>query len=116
MSLFDHEGNKVQINLFYFFIKVWKKQVQDVFRHRGAVNRVVMDDRGEVVGSCGEDGFVKVTSLFGDEEQEQKMKFRQEVTGIALAPDYADSGRIVIGSDKVSNELIKYLETDFSLV
>ena len=45
---------------------------------------------------------LKVTSLFGDDEKEQKMKFRCEVTSIAMAPDYVDSGRIVIGSDKIT--------------
>ena len=44
----------------------------------------------------------QVTSLFGDDEKEQKMKFRCEVTSIAMAPDYVDSGRIVIGSDKIT--------------
>ena len=61
-----------------------------------------MDDKGELVASAGEDGSVKVTSLFGDDEKEQKMKFRNEVTTIAMAPDYGDSGRIVIGSDKIT--------------
>ena len=61
-----------------------------------------MDDRGELIGSSGEDGSVKVTSLFGDEEREQKMKFRSEVFSLALAPDYKDTGRIVIGSDKIT--------------
>ena len=61
-----------------------------------------MDEKGELIASSGEDGSVKVTSLFGDDEKEQKMKFRCEVTSIALAPDYIDSGRIVIGSDKIT--------------
>ena len=61
-----------------------------------------MDEKGELIASSGEDGSVKVTSLFGDDEKEQKMKFRCEVTSIALAPDYIDSGRIVIGSNKIT--------------
>ena len=61
-----------------------------------------MDEKGELIASSGEDGSVKVTSLFGDDEKEQKMRFRCEVTSIALASDYIDSGRIVIGSDKIT--------------
>ena len=40
--------------------------------------------------------------MFGDVEIEQKMKFRTAVNAIALAPDYKDSGKIVIGSDKIT--------------
>ena len=63
---------------------------------------IVADIKGEIIGSCSEDGQVKITSLFGDVEIEQKMKFRTAVNSIALAPDYIDSGKIVIGSDKIT--------------
>ena len=86
VGLFDHEGNKIQ----------------DVWDHKGACLSIVADTKGEIIGTCSEDGQVKITSLFGDVEIEQKMKFRTAVNSIALAPDYTDSGKIVIGSDKIT--------------
>ena len=34
---------------------------------------IVADIKGEIIGSCSEDGQVKITSLFGDVEIEQKI-------------------------------------------
>jgi len=84
--LCDHDGNIIQ----------------NVTSHGGAISCLKMDPRGELIASSSLDGQVKVVSLFGDEEVEQKIKFRAEIWAVAIAPDYAQSGRIVIASDKIT--------------
>ena len=72
------------------------------WKHKAACLCIIMDEKGEIFGSCSEDGEVKINSLFGDEEVEQKMKFRSPVSAISFSPDYKDSGKIVVGTEKVT--------------
>jgi len=75
--LCDHDGNKIQ----------------DVADHNGEITCLKMDARAELIASSSSDGHVKIISLFGDEEIEQRMKFRSQIWSIAIAPDYATSGK-----------------------
>lgn len=84
--LCDHDGN----------------MIQDVTSHTGEITCLKMDMRAELIASSSIDGGVKILSLFGDAEIEQKMKFRSAIWSVAIAPDYASSGKVVIASEKIT--------------
>lgn len=45
---------------------------------------------------------MKISSLFGDEELEQKIKFRNSIWSMDMSPDYYSSGKVVIAADKIT--------------
>ncbi|KAE8691820.1 Vacuolar protein sorting-associated protein 41-like protein [Hibiscus syriacus] len=72
-------------------------QVKEFSAHSAAVNDLSFDIEGEYIGSCSDDGFVVLHSLFTDEKL--KFEYHRPMKAIALDPDYArkSSGRFVTG-------------------
>lgn len=72
-------------------------QVKEFRAHNATVNDLSFDIEGEYIGSCSDDGFVVINSLFTDEKM--KFEYHRPMKAIALDPDYARkmSRRFVAG-------------------
>eukprot|EP00252_Welwitschia_mirabilis_P005003 TRINITY_DN1539_c0_g1_i1.p1 TRINITY_DN1539_c0_g1~~TRINITY_DN1539_c0_g1_i1.p1 ORF type:complete len:997 (-),score=210.12 TRINITY_DN1539_c0_g1_i1:238-3228(-) len=72
-------------------------QVKEFAVHSAKVNYLCFDSEGEYIGSCSDDGFVVINSLFTDEKE--KFEHHWPMKAIALDPDYAKkpSRRFAIG-------------------
>ncbi|CBI17115.3 unnamed protein product, partial [Vitis vinifera] len=72
-------------------------QVKEFRAHNATVNDLSFDVEGEYIGSCSDDGYVVINSLFTDEKM--KFEYHRPMKAIALDPDYArkTSRRFVAG-------------------
>ncbi|OVA17911.1 Clathrin [Macleaya cordata] len=72
-------------------------QVKEFRSHTATVNDLSFDIEGEYVGSCSDDGFVVINSLFTDERM--KFEYHRPMKAISLDPDYSrnSSRRFVAG-------------------
>eukprot|EP00262_Sarcandra_glabra_P009102 TRINITY_DN2309_c2_g1_i1.p1 TRINITY_DN2309_c2_g1~~TRINITY_DN2309_c2_g1_i1.p1 ORF type:complete len:953 (+),score=199.24 TRINITY_DN2309_c2_g1_i1:130-2988(+) len=72
-------------------------QVKDFSAHTATVNDLSFDTEGEYIGSCSDDGYVVINSLFTDERM--KFEYHRPMKAIALDPDYSRkaSRRFVAG-------------------
>ncbi|PIA54894.1 hypothetical protein AQUCO_00901062v1 [Aquilegia coerulea] len=72
-------------------------QVKEFAAHTATVNDLSFDVEGEYIGSCSDDGFVVINSLFTDEKI--KFEYHRPMKAIALDPDYSrkSSLRFVAG-------------------
>ena len=84
--LCDHEGNIIQ----------------EVTSHSGDITCLKIDSKAEIIISTSSDGQVKIISLFGDEEIEQKLRFRTPIWSAAISPDYVSSGKVAVASEKIT--------------
>ncbi|KAH6814682.1 vacuolar protein sorting 41 [Perilla frutescens var. frutescens] len=72
-------------------------QVKEFIAHTGAVNDLCFDIEGEYIGSCADDGYVVINSLFTEERL--KFEYQRPMKAIALDPNYVrkSSRRFVTG-------------------
>ncbi|XP_042511507.1 vacuolar protein sorting-associated protein 41 homolog isoform X2 [Macadamia integrifolia] len=72
-------------------------QVKEFSAHNATVNDLSFDIEGEYIGSCSDDGFVVINSLFTDESM--KFDYHRPMKTIALDPLYSrnSSRRFVTG-------------------
>ncbi|KAK9124041.1 hypothetical protein Sjap_013643 [Stephania japonica] len=72
-------------------------QVKEFNAHTATVNDLSFDVEGEYIGSCSDDGFVVINSLFTDETL--KIDYHRPIKAIAIDPDYSrnSSRRFVAG-------------------
>ncbi|KAF8396489.1 hypothetical protein HHK36_018112 [Tetracentron sinense] len=72
-------------------------QVKEFSAHTATVNDLSFDAEGEYIGSCSDDGYVVINSLFTDERM--KFEYHRPMKAIALDPDYSrkSSRRFVAG-------------------
>ncbi|KAM0945251.1 putative chromatin regulator PHD family [Dioscorea sansibarensis] len=72
-------------------------QVRQFSAHSATVNDLSFDVDGEYIGSCSDDGYVVINSLFTDERF--KFEYHRPMKTIALDPDYSrkSSRRFVAG-------------------
>ncbi|XP_077247070.1 vacuolar protein sorting 41 [Tasmannia lanceolata] len=72
-------------------------QVKEFSAHTATVNDLSFDREGEYIGSCSDDGYVVINSLFTDEKF--KFEYHRPMKAIALDPDYSRkaSRRFVAG-------------------
>lgn len=54
--------------------------------HSGPINELAVDDTGEYIGSCSEDGTVLLTSLFSGEAESHR--YRRPILALAIDPDF----------------------------
>lgn len=79
-------------------IDIWLTlQVKQFSAHSATVNDLSFDVDGEYIGSCSDDGYVVINSLFTDERF--KFEYHRPMKTIALDPDYSrkTSRRFVAG-------------------
>ncbi|MCL7043716.1 hypothetical protein MKW94_021329, partial [Papaver nudicaule] len=71
--------------------------VKEFRSHTATVNDLSFDVDGEYVGSCSDDGFVVINSLFTDEKM--KFEYHRPMKAISLDPEYSrnSSRRFVAG-------------------
>lgn len=62
-------------------------QVKEFAGHSAKVNDLSFDVEGEYIGSCSDDGYVVINSLFTDERE--KFEYHRPMKAVALDPDYA---------------------------
>ncbi|KAL5709701.1 Vacuolar protein sorting-associated protein 41 [Ranunculus cassubicifolius] len=62
-------------------------QVKKFAAHTGTVNDLSFDREGEYIGSCSDDGYVIINSLFTDDKI--KFQYHRPIKAIALDPDYS---------------------------
>eukprot|EP01018_Ginkgo_biloba_P020522 Gb_33564 [translate_table: standard] len=72
-------------------------QVKEFAAHTATVNDISFDAEGEYIGSCSDDGYVVINSLFTDENG--KFEYHRPMKAVALDPDYSrkSSKRFVAG-------------------
>ncbi|MQM21065.1 hypothetical protein Taro_054096 [Colocasia esculenta] len=72
-------------------------QVKEFNAHTATVNDLSFDTDGEYIGSCSDDGFVVINSLFTDECL--KFEYHRPMKALALDPDFSrkSSRRFVAG-------------------
>ncbi|RZC77090.1 hypothetical protein C5167_001267 [Papaver somniferum] len=72
-------------------------QVKEFRSHTATVNDLSFDVDGEYVGSCSDDGFVVINSLFTDEKM--RFEYYRPMKAISLDPEYSRSSsrRFVAG-------------------
>lgn len=90
--MLDHQGNTVLDN------------AQDFPSHMVSVNQISIDNKGEYIASCSDDGTVVIYGFYTDENN-QKMKHTRAVKSISLDPLYYKSGsgrRFIIGDNKLT--------------
>eukprot|EP00112_Aurelia_sp_Birch-Aquarium-sp1_P017987 Seg4227.1 transcript_id=Seg4227.1/GoldUCD/mRNA.D3Y31 product="Vacuolar protein sorting-associated protein 41" protein_id=Seg4227.1/GoldUCD/D3Y31 len=84
VHVLDHQGNNIRNKEFP--------------SHTTTVNQISIDNHGEYVGSCSEDGRVVINGLYSSENNIQQM-FDCPIRALALHPDYGKKGnrQYVIG-------------------
>ncbi|XP_076806786.1 vacuolar protein sorting-associated protein 41 homolog isoform X1 [Clavelina lepadiformis] len=88
MHILDHQGNNITSKRFS--------------PHTTTVTSIALDDTGEYVASCSDDGLVSVISLYND-DYSQVITLDKPAKSVALEPGYAQSSskQIVFGTDKL---------------
>ncbi|XP_041366904.1 vacuolar protein sorting-associated protein 41 homolog [Gigantopelta aegis] len=96
--ILDHIGNNVQD--------------KEMNAHTTTVNEISIDDNGEYLASCSDDGRVVITGLYATENN-QTVMFDRPVKAVALDPYYYKSGggrHYVTGDEKlILNEKVGFL-------
>lgn len=95
VHLLDHQGNTVDNSI---------NTAQEIPAHMVSVNQISIDDKGEFIGTCSDDGTVVISGFYTDENN-QKMKMGRAVRTIALDPMYHKSGsgrRFIIGDNRLT--------------
>ncbi|KAK1272690.1 hypothetical protein QJS04_geneDACA019150 [Acorus gramineus] len=96
VHILDFQGNQVlslshSINLRMFYA------VKAFSAHTATVNDLSFDMEGEYIGSCSDDGFVVIHSLFTDERM--KFEYHRPMKAISVDPEYSQnaSRRFIAG-------------------
>lgn len=79
-------------------------RAQDFPAHMVSVNQISIDNKGEFIATCSDDGAVVISGFYTDENN-HNMKFERAVKTIALDPMYYKSGsgrRFIIGDNKLT--------------
>ncbi|KAJ2939148.1 hypothetical protein O0L34_g8460 [Tuta absoluta] len=95
LHLLDHEGNSVPISQNG---ETWLQA------HTIAVNRISVDQNGDYIASCSDDGRVLVHSLYSDDNT-HSLTLGKQVKSVALDPYYFKSGsgrRFLTGDNKLT--------------
>ncbi|XP_037957571.1 vacuolar protein sorting-associated protein 41 homolog [Teleopsis dalmanni] len=92
--LLDHKGYAVKSNL---------TDGVTNFTHTVAVNHIDVDVKGSYVASCSDDGLVRITGLFSDENN-YDLNIGKSIKAVALDPDPKSAAikRFIIGDDKLT--------------
>lgn len=95
VHLLDFQGNTVENAI---------NNEQDFPAHVVSVNQISIDNKGEFIATCSDDGAVVISGFYTDENN-HNMKFERAVKTIALDPMYYKSGsgrRFIIGDNKLT--------------
>lgn len=74
IHLFDHQGNTV-------------KNSGDLKGHSVSVNKITMDERGDFIASCSDDGYIHICGLYTT-ENDYDLNIGRLVKSIAIDPLY----------------------------
>lgn len=90
MHLLDHQGNIV-------------KNSKELRGHSVAINKISIDERGDFVGSCSDDGIVHICGLYTS-DNDQDLNIGRLVKSVAIDPMYYKSGsgrRFITGDERL---------------
>lgn len=96
VHLLDHQGNTVDTSI--------NVDAEEIPPHVVSVNQISIDNKGEFIATCSDDGTVVVSGFYTNENN-HKMKLERAVNTIALDPMYYKSGsgrRFIIGDNKLT--------------
>lgn len=86
LHLFDHQGNSVRS--------------QDLQAHTVMVNQVSIDERGDHICSCSDDGKVYINGLYSMENS-QSLALNRLVKCVSIDPYYLKSKRFITGDERL---------------
>ncbi|XP_055301199.1 vacuolar protein sorting-associated protein 41 homolog [Sitodiplosis mosellana] len=95
VHLLDHQGNTVDNSI---------NNAQDFPVHMVSVNQISIDNKGEYIATCSDEGTVVISGFYTDENN-YNIKLGRAVKTIALDPVYYKSGsgrRFIIGDQKLT--------------
>ncbi|KAL8579065.1 hypothetical protein ACOMHN_036004 [Nucella lapillus] len=87
--ILDHTGNNIR--------------EKEIMAHTTTVNQISIDDKGEYLASCSDDGKVIIAGLYGA-ELNQTVSFDRPVKSVGIDPFFSKPGRgrpFVIGEEKL---------------
>ncbi|KAK7109649.1 hypothetical protein V1264_013653 [Littorina saxatilis] len=87
--ILDHTGNNIRD--------------KEIMAHTTTVNQISIDDKGEYLASCSDDGKVIIAGLYGT-ELNQTVSFDRPVKSVGIDPFFTKQGRgrqFVIGEEKL---------------
>lgn len=89
ISIMDHLGNNIKS--------------KELVAHTTTVNQISIDENGDFIGSCSDDGRVIIHGLYSS-DYNMNISFDCPVKAIALDPEYYKSGsgrRFIVGENKL---------------
>lgn len=87
IHILDHAGNNIKT----------------INPHNNTVNQISIDDSGDYIASCSDDGQIIITGLYSNENDQSK-NFDRPIKAIALDPNFSKTGsgkHYVSGDDKL---------------
>ncbi|XP_074658816.1 vacuolar protein sorting-associated protein 41 homolog [Tubulanus polymorphus] len=79
---------------------------KEISAHTTAVNQISIDDNGDYLASCSDDGNVVITGLYGN-ELNYRESYDRPVRAVAIAPNFYQSGsgrQFVSGHEKLIHQ------------
>ncbi|CAI9735685.1 sorting-associated 41 homolog isoform X1 [Octopus vulgaris] len=77
--------------------------IKDIQAHNNTVNQISIDDSGDYIASCSDDGHIIITGLYSSENDQSK-NFDRPIKAIALDPQFSKPGsgkHYISGDDKL---------------
>lgn len=93
--MLDHQGNTVDTSV---------SRNQSVPTHIVSINQISIDDKGEYIATCSDDGMVVISGLYTDENN-QKLNMGHAVKSITLDPYHYKPGsgrKFIVGDTKLT--------------